>query len=711
MLGDSTPKIGQDVGPAPTDLWNVGGGGGAGATTGGSGGAGGGTADWLIPLIAMFAGSALGKTSLGKPSQTAVPVDPAIQPLRDLILQLAMGQLQGGAGKPRNPYPGLPNPVEQLSALLPGSGPMDGRGPLGPAPAGGANALDIFTEAGTGGAATSKLNNRRPNFSEGSRVKGTATKDQTRKAMRRDATAGIADQDLSVQGDSTSPFDLPMWQGPYAMPLLPVQLQALNALPGLLKSNPLVSDEMIRGSLGTALGGLDKRPASQADQLFADLFGTRMLAKGGRLGPGWNIVGEEGPETIDPAGNVEPISTSQVGTIGDDNWFKTWLSQFSPEELAQSKRTTKQPFGAGQETSGGLARFAGLDTMPFRPSPTESFSGTQWWQGESPRRRGTNPPLSDPGVLVDLPKEEPSAGAGGAAPSGLGVDFGEGWWATPEDKPAYDAWMAGRTAGGAGGGGGAAAGGGGLPVGNGGGAGDVGGLDTRTGELTDPIIKAFLAALNPQAFDTTELFKSGEQVYASDLDQLMAQVREESARAGLQPGSTDRTQRMLREGGDLASRFRLGQQEIGRQGFESSANRGLQALGLSPSVASVTEIPFQRQLQTLPFLMQAEQGAANRGIQALAMLPEFRNIPYNELLQAFGLGEAGRGIGDTEITRRMNEFARTQGGQLDQLIAILTGSPQRQTTIGPSPVSQGADLAGSILQFLMMRRALGGKNG
>ena len=57
MLGDSTPKIGQDVGPAPTDLWNVGGGGGAGATTGGSGGAGGGTADWLIPLIAMFAGS------------------------------------------------------------------------------------------------------------------------------------------------------------------------------------------------------------------------------------------------------------------------------------------------------------------------------------------------------------------------------------------------------------------------------------------------------------------------------------------------------------------------------------------------------------------------------------------------------------------------------------------------------------------------------
>lgn len=241
---------------------------------------------------------------------------------------------------------------------------------------------------------------------------------------------------------------------------------------------------------------------------------------------------------------------------------------------------------------------------------------------------------------------------------------------------------------------------------------------------------AFSAALNPQSFNTTPMFQAGEQVFQDDLSRTLADINEQFSSMGLDPGSTDRSDRLLRTAGNETARFRLGQQDIARQAFESQQGRGLQALSLTPALTSsaatfadVMRLPFEQQLaargQTasmLPLQLQAAQipfGEAlqSEGLRAnteltgranlASMLPTLMDIynqPGQNLLQGFQLGGAAQGTADTAIARMMQEFGRTQGGYLNQMIALMSGIPLNEIGYGPSPLSQWASGLGGLAQ-------------
>jgi hypothetical protein len=110
------------------------------------------------------------------------------------------------------------------------------------------------------------------------------------------------------------------------------------------------------------------------------------------------------------------------------------------------------------------------------------------------------------------------------------------------------------------------------------------GVDTRG---TDGLISqvAGRGLNNPARFDTTQLFNAGEDVMRRDVEDTLAQVREEYSGLGLGPGSSDRAMGLTRAAGDVFNKFRLGQQQIGMEAFENAENRGLQGLGIAGSMA------------------------------------------------------------------------------------------------------------------------------
>ncbi len=175
--------------------------------------------------------------------------------------------------------------------------------------------------------------------------------------------------------------------------------------------------------------------------------------------------------------------------------------------------------------------------------------------------------------------------------------------------------------------------------------------------------KSLQEALGAPSFDLTETFKLGEDIFKSDLDQQLARVKEEASRFGLNPGSTDRNRGLIETGSNALGKFRLGQQDIARQAFDSSEGRRIDAL--------------------------------NAGGRS----GDFLNLPFDRLEQFFDLENKGRGIADQDIQRRMQEFQRTQGGGLDQILAALSGTPLQNTAFGPSGFGQFTDLLSSVSGF------------
>ena len=222
--------------------------------------------------------------------------------------------------------------------------------------------------------------------------------------------------------------------------------------------------------------------------------------------------------------------------------------------------------------------------------------------------------------------------------------------------------------------------------------------------------ESFQKALGAPRFALTETFKLGEDVFASDLDQQLARIKEESSRFGLNPGSTDRGQRLAETGSNALSRFRLGQQDLARQSFESAENRRVNAVAQGPQAGAFLDTPFQRQLSSLPFQLQQEQqgvdnffrnqeNAAATRQQTLAMLPQFSNLPFQQAQGLFDIEGQARGVADQDIQRRFEEFIRTQGGGLQQALSAISGTPLQNTQFGPSPFGQLTDLIGAVGSF------------
>lgn len=132
----------------------------------------------------------------------------------------------------------------------------------------------------------------------------------------------------------------------------------------------------------------------------------------------------------------------------------------------------------------------------------------------------------------------------------------------------------------------------------------------------------------------------------------------------------------------------LGADILGQQGQLGLAGAGLQGQ-LAQQLFGQEQLPFQTGL--------AQQNSeAQRRLQALPAAFEAFGLPAQLGSQLFGLGEGARQAADVDVARRMQEFARTQGGGLNQLLAILQGTPQQQTAFGPAPLAQTAGLAGGL---------------
>lgn len=250
--------------------------------------------------------------------------------------------------------------------------------------------------------------------------------------------------------------------------------------------------------------------------------------------------------------------------------------------------------------------------------------------------------------------------------------------------------------------------------------------------VTDAVLPSLQTALSAPRFDNTEAFRLGEGVFQEDLDRILAGVREEASGLGLGPGATDRNERLLRTAGSEINRFRLGQQDLARQAFESAEARRLGAVGQVPGLLGAFEAPMERLLragstlagvESLPF----QQALQLRGQEAalFPLLSEMAQVPFREdlaaagqeasllptMLQAFGLpaqfasqlfgmGEAGRQADDTAIARQIQEFGRTQGGRLQQMLQFMGITPEQMVGFGPSTLSQGAQILQGIGEII-----------
>jgi hypothetical protein len=169
----------------------------------------------------------------------------------------------------------------------------------------------------------------------------------------------------------------------------------------------------------------------------------------------------------------------------------------------------------------------------------------------------------------------------------------------------------------------------------------------------------------------------------------------------------------------------LGGQQLGLQSTQANIDRMLSGAGLYGDLASrntgerqtgiqnmMSMLPMMFETGTLPFnqamqsyqniynpygdralgasmgLMGADQQAQTAAMNAL-------NQQAGLYGQQYGLNEASRGLADADLQRAMAEFARTQGGTLNQALSLF-GMPGLNTGFGPSQLAQYGNMLGGI---------------
>jgi hypothetical protein len=275
-------------------------------------------------------------------------------------------------------------------------------------------------------------------------------------------------------------------------------------------------------------------------------------------------------------------------------------------------------------------------------------------------------------------------------------------------------------------------------------------------------------ALKAPRFDTSQLFSALDNEMRGELDNVVANEREQASGLGLNAGSGNRSAQVTRAAGDVLNKFKLGKAQIEKDAFESAEGRRIGALGVGndttrtnqsgvgmqlgaaetganlsqiPFIQALTErnslmpllnlksditrLPFNEQLavatgiyepaanrrmNSTALLGQLEEQPFNRFFnvaesganRAMAMLPQLFNLeqkPYDRMMQQFSLNEIARQVADNDINRRWSEFARTQGGGLDQIIKILSTIRPNEVGVGPSVIGQIGGLIEGIGSF------------
>ena len=250
-------------------------------------------------------------------------------------------------------------------------------------------------------------------------------------------------------------------------------------------------------------------------------------------------------------------------------------------------------------------------------------------------------------------------------------------------------------------------------------------LNLLTGQLNN--------SFNAGSYDTSELFNRGEEVFRSDLAREQARIREELSNLGIGPGDSDRLDVLSRNAGDSLARFKLGQEDIKRQSFEDRENRRLAGISAGTGLSQLTELPAQRMMALLPYLMSQEGqafqeqlagqdlklraggaladtatrkgaerlSAAELGIRGAGQTAANAVIPFQEAIQSGQLNLAGaNSIADVLRSQGSERLAGAQAGisAAGQRAANDQVGFQEATTARQQEMQQVAELA-RILQI------------
>lgn len=163
-----------------------------------------------------------------------------------------------------------------------------------------------------------------------------------------------------------------------------------------------------------------------------------------------------------------------------------------------------------------------------------------------------------------------------------------------------------------------------------------------------------------QSFDMSQYAQNAGQVFQDQLNQQMSGIREETSGLGLNPGSSDRMDRLGRAAGSATSQFNLGMQDQARQNFENMQGRNLatqqQQISTLPTYLQAQGLNPQLQQQAAQLLTGAagqqgslagqygsmigqntaerQQGVQN-SMQMLTFMAQLQSLPFEQQMQAY----------------------------------------------------------------------------
>lgn len=225
--------------------------------------------------------------------------------------------------------------------------------------------------------------------------------------------------------------------------------------------------------------------------------------------------------------------------------------------------------------------------------------------------------------------------------------------------------------------------------------------------LIDTLLPSLEQATAANRFDLTDTFREGESLFRRDLDEQLADIKAESSSLGLGAGSSDRNKRLLETAGRELGRFRLGQEDLSRQSFESAESRRIAAINAGGAVSGAVSRPSETLASIVPAaLEEGSRGAEfeQRGLAAaLPTLLESGRLPADFDLQKLIAGLPAQlqaelrsaEIGQRGLSSALPSAVSAAGlGSNQQLQALLGSLPTSlQTELNPAEIAQRGQAA------------------
>jgi hypothetical protein len=203
--------------------------------------------------------------------------------------------------------------------------------------------------------------------------------------------------------------------------------------------------------------------------------------------------------------------------------------------------------------------------------------------------------------------------------------------------------------------------------------------------LIDTLLPTLEQATAANRFDLTDTFTEGEALFRRDLDEQLADIKAESSALGLGAGSSDRNKRLLETAGRELGRFRLGQEDLSRQSFESAEARRIAAINAGGAVSSAVGRPSETLASIVPAALQEGGIGADFDLQRLiSSLP----AQLQAELQSAEIGQRGLA---SALPSAVSAAGLGSGQELQALLGSL--STQLQSELSPAEIAQRGQAA------------------